>query len=168
MKCSAVMTFLSQIDNREESERFISISSADLDYLSVNGFVLRTTKEDHDKGVDSVGRLSQLIPQMNAEKAEEEEAAAALRKDERKEHSFLFPIEGKGKKEELGERIQSETAVVSKEESELSALEANVNELIQAKSTIDRMVPYDGGYLSLTDLGIVILTRHLRQELQSC
>jgi len=157
MKCSTVMTFLSQIDNREESERFISISSADLDYLSANGFVLRTTKEDHDKGVDSVGRLSQLTSQMNTEKAEEEEAAAGLRKDEQKEHSFLFPIEGREKKEELGERIQSETAVVSKEESELSALEANVNELIQTKSTIDRMVPYGGEYLSLTDPGIVTL-----------
>ncbi|HYB76030.1 MAG TPA: hypothetical protein VEC08_03630, partial [Nitrososphaerales archaeon] len=121
MKCSTVMAFLSQIENREGFERFIPVSSADLDYLSANGFVLRTTKEDHDKGVDSVDRLSQLTSQMNAEKVEEEQVAATLREDERKEHSFLFTFEGKEKKEELRERIQSETAVDSREESELSA-----------------------------------------------
>ncbi len=36
-------------------------------------------------------------------------------------------------------------------------MEANVNELIQKKSMVDMMVPYDGEYLSLTDLGSVIL-----------
>jgi hypothetical protein len=157
MKCSTVMAFLSQIENREEFERFTPISSADLDYLSVNGFVSRTTKEDHDKGVDSVSRLAQLTSQMNAEKVEEDQAAATLREDERKEHSFRFIIEGKEKKAELGERVQSETAEVSREESELSAIEANVNELIQTKSMVDRMVPYGEEYLSLTDLGIVTL-----------
>jgi hypothetical protein len=154
MKCSAVRTFLSQINDREEP--ITPIPSADLDYLSVNGYVLKTSKEDYDKGVDDVARLSQIITQVNTEKAEEEQADLALRQDERKEHSFLFHFEEKEEKDELRERIQNESAVVSKEEPELGQMEANVNELIQEKSVIDRMVVYDGGYLSLTGLGAVV------------
>ena len=82
-----------------------------------------------------------MTTQMDTEKAEEEQADAALQQDERKEHSFLFHFEGKEEKDELRQRIQNETAAVSGEESELSVMEANVNELIQKKSMIDRMVP---------------------------
>jgi hypothetical protein len=128
-----------------------------LDYLSVNGYVLKTSKDDHDKEVDDVDRLSQMISQVNAEKAEEEQAEMALQKDERTEHSFLFHFEGKEKQQEIDERTQSETVTVTREESELSAMEANVNSLIQEKTMIDRMVPYDEGYLSLTGLGYLVL-----------
>jgi hypothetical protein len=151
------MTFMSQIRDRGELEPIAPIPLADLDYLSANGYVLRTTKEDYDKGVDSVARLSQITTQMNVERAEEAQAAVTLQQDERKEHSFLFHFEAKEKKDELLGRIQNETAVVAKEESELGSIEANVNQLIQAKSTIDRMVLYGGEYLSLTDLGSLAL-----------
>ena len=155
MKCSAVRTFLSQINDREEP--ITPIALADFDYLSVNGYILMTSKEDYDKGANDVARLSQITTQIDTEKAEEEQADVALQQDERKEHSFLFHFEEKEKKDELRERIQNEMPAVSGEQSELSAMEANVNELIQKKSMIDRMVPYDGEYLSLTGLGSVIL-----------
>jgi hypothetical protein len=118
---------------------------------------LRTTKEDHDKGADEVARLSQIVTETETEKTEANQAEAALQEDERKEHSFVFHFEHGEEKEELRQKVQNETAAVSKEETELSALEANVNELIQKKSMIDRMVPYDGEYLSLTDIGSVVL-----------
>jgi hypothetical protein len=95
---------------------------------------------------------------MNAEKAEVEQAVVTLQKNERKEHSFLFHFEGKETKDELGRRVQDETTVVSKEESELSAIEGNVNALIQEKSAIDRMRPYGDGYLSLSGLGTLTLS----------
>ncbi len=155
MKCSAVRTFLSQINDREEP--ITPIPLADLNYLSVNGYVLSTTEEDYGKGADEVARLSQLTTEMNTERAEEEQADVALQQDERKEHSFLFHFEHKEEKDEIHQRIKNEMAVVSREESELSAIEATVNELIQKKSIIDRMVLYGGEYLSLTDLGGIIL-----------
>jgi len=154
MKCSEVRTFLSQISDREEP--VAPVPSADLDYLSDSGYVLKTNKEDYDKGVDDVAKLTQLITQVNAEKAEEEQADLALQQDERKEHSFLFHFEEKEEKDELRGRIQNESAVVSKEEPELGRMEANVNELIQKKSVIDRMVAYGGGYLYLTGLGALV------------
>lgn len=154
MKCCDVKTFLSQISDRQD---LTPIPPIDLDYLSANGYVLRTTKDDYDKETDDVTRLSQLTTQVETERAEEEQANAALQQDEQKEHSFLFHFEGEEKKDELQQRVQTETATVSREESELSAMEANVNELIQKKSMIDRMVPYGGGYLSLTGIGSVTL-----------
>ena len=33
----------------------------DLDYLSANGYILKTTKEDYDKGALDVTRLSLLV-----------------------------------------------------------------------------------------------------------
>ena len=157
MKCSEVRAFLSRIDFREQFGQATPIPSGDIDYLSANGYILRTTKEDYDRGGEDVARLSQVTVQRDAERAEEGQAAATLQKDERKEHSFLFHFEGKEAKEELGQRIQKETAVVSKEQSELSAIEARVNELIEKKSTIDRMTSYGDGYLSLTGLGSITL-----------
>jgi hypothetical protein len=155
MKCSEVRTFLSQINDREEP--ITPVPSADLEYLSANGYVLKTSKEDYQKGADDVARISQLITQINAEKSEELQARAALQRDEDREHSFLFHLEGKEAKDELGEGIQKETAVISQEESDIIQMEANVNELIQKKSTIDRMVAYDGGFVSLTGLGALVL-----------
>ncbi len=155
MKCSEVRTFLSQISDRQEP--VAAIPSADLDYLSTGGYVLGTTKEDYDKGNDDVARLSQITGQVETEKAEEQQAEAALQKDERREHSFLFHFEGRDEKAQLEQRIQSETDALSREDTELHALEANVNELIQKKSMMDRMVPYDGEYVCLSGLGTVVL-----------
>jgi hypothetical protein len=154
LKCSSVRTFLSQINDREP---IIHIPAADLDFLSANGYILRTTKEEYDKGVDEVAKLSQMIAQVDTESAEEKQADAALQLDERKEHSFEFHFEGMKEKDELRQKVQSETATVSREESELMSMEAKVNGFIQEKSIIDRMVAYDGGYVSLTGLGTVIL-----------
>ena len=155
MKCSEVRTFLSQIKDRQEL--IMPIAPADLDYLSSNGYILRTIKEDYDKEALDVARLSLFVTQVETEKAQMEQQDVALQEDERKEHSFLFHFEGKEEKDELRQRIETEAATVSGEQSALSATEANVNALIQKKSMIDRMVQYDGGYLYLTDLGSVVL-----------
>jgi hypothetical protein len=155
MKCSATRAFLSQISDRQES--IAPVSSTDLDYLTTNGYLLRTSNEDHDKGVSEVAKLTQMVTQVQAASVAEEQAKAALGQDEQKEHSFLFHFEGREEKTELQGRIEDETAVLTREESELKSMETNVNSLIQEKSMIDRMVRYDGGYLSLTGLGTVIL-----------
>src|SRR5438445_697020 len=118
--------------------------------------VLMVTKDDYDKRANDVARLSQIITQIDTEKTRKEQAQAALQQDLRKEHSFVFHLEGKEKADELRERIQEETAAVSSEESGLISVEAKVNELIQEKSMVDRMVAYDGGYLSLTGLGTLV------------
>jgi hypothetical protein len=155
MKCDAARAFLLQISAREA--QITEVPQTDLDYLSANGYVLRASKEDYDRGVAEVAKLTDLVAHMRSEKEEEEKADLALRSDEEKEHSFKFHFEGKEEKTELRERVDQEATVVNREKSELTAMEANVNSLIQEKSTMDRMVPYDGGYLALTDLGTVIL-----------
>ncbi|MCL4518339.1 MAG: hypothetical protein M1587_03995 [Thaumarchaeota archaeon] len=155
MKCSSARMFLSQVTDR--AEPISPIALTDLDYLCINGYALRTTKEDYEKGVQDVTRLSQLTVELETERAEERQSHLVLGRDQRKEHSFMFHFEGKDEKEELRQRIQEETAVALREDAELAAVEAKFNELIQKKSMIDRMVEYNGQYLSLTDLGTVVL-----------
>ncbi len=53
--------------------------------------------------------------------------------------------------------MKAKRNVLSKEEAEISETESKINELIQKKSQIDRMMPYEGRYLSLTGLGVVTL-----------
>jgi hypothetical protein len=155
MKCSEVRAFLSQVNDGQEP--IAPIPQPDIDYLSTNGYVLRTSKEDHDKGLTEVARISGLIEQASAERTEAGKVEGALRQDERKEHSFTFHFEGEEAKEELREKVETETTEFSKDEAELAQIGANVNALIEEKSMIDRMIAYDSGYLSLTGLGTVVL-----------
>ena len=155
MKCSDVRAFLSQVNDAQES--IAPIPTPDLDYLSANGYVLRTTQEDRDKGIAELARLSQLIDQAKEKHMEVEKAEGALQQDERKEHSITLHFEGKEAKEALRERVETETTALSQEEEELAQIGANVNALIEQKSIIDRMVAYDVGYLSLTGMGTVTL-----------
>jgi hypothetical protein len=155
MKCGVVRTFLSQINDR--TEPITPIASTDLDYLSANGYALRTTNDDYEKGIQDVAKLSQLTVELETEKVEERQSDLALEQDQRKEHSFMFHFEGKEEKEELRKRIQEEASVASREDAELADVETRFNELIQKKSMFDRMVSYNGMYVSLTDLGIVVL-----------
>src|SRR3989475_10793943 len=134
MKCTEARTILSQLYDREP---VTPVPSTDLEYLSANGYVLKTTKEDYEKGVSDVARMSQVLTQIDTERSAEQQAKEALQADERKEHSFQFHFEGREGKDELGERIQKETAAIFGEESEINQLEANVNRLVQQKYTID-------------------------------
>jgi hypothetical protein len=155
LKCSEAKAFLSQVNDRQEP--ITPIPPSDLDYLSTNGYVLQTTKDDYDKGVAEVTRISQAAEQANAEHAETERVQGALRQDEEKEHTFAFHFEGEEAKEELRGEIEAETTALSKDEAALAQMEADLSALIEEKSTIDRMVAYNGGYLSLTGLGTVVL-----------
>src|SRR5437667_3236106 len=72
MKCSEARTLLSQLYDREEP--IIPVPSADLEYLSVNNYVLKTTKEDYEKEAIDAARFSQLLSQLHTEKSAEETA----------------------------------------------------------------------------------------------
>ena len=155
MKCSDVRTFFSQIHDHALS--IAPIQPSDLSYFSANGYVLVVTKEDYDAFAGDVVRLSQMTTDLDTERKETYEAVTSWQQTERKEHSFLFHFENTQEKDLMRQRLQDEMATVSKEESELKILEAGVNELIQKKSIIDQIVQYNGGYITLTDMGRVIL-----------
>jgi hypothetical protein len=155
LKCGEVRAFLSQVGDRQEP--IAVIPPVDVDYLSANGYVERTTKEDRDKGLAEVTRISQMIGQANAERAEAGQVEGVLKQDEKKEHSFVFHFEKEEAKEQLREKIATEETALSKDEAELAQMDAAVNALIEEKSRIDRMAAYDGGYVSLTGLGTVVL-----------
>ncbi len=114
-------------------------------------------KEDYDQALAEVSNLTQMnIDLVNAENADRS-AKAALEEEEKKTHSITFLFEGKENKEAEREKVESEKNVVSKIDADIAERDAKINELIQKKSIIDRMVPYDGKYLSLTGLGVITL-----------
>jgi hypothetical protein len=154
MKCNDVRTFFSQIDEKSVS---MQIQQSDLDFLCTNGYLSMMQKEDYDRTLAEVANLAKLSEEMRSARTEEESAEATLEKEEKKTHSILFHFEAKEKKEAELEQVESERNIVSKEEAAVAERDSKINELIQKKSMIDRMVQYDGRYLSLTGLGVVAL-----------
>lgn len=114
-------------------------------------------KEDYDRIIADVATLSQMTQQLQSEMTREIVDATNLRKDERKTHSILFHLEGRDEKETELAKVEAERAAVSKEQADIASADSKIKELIQKKSMTDRMVPYDGQYLSLTGLGVLAL-----------
>jgi hypothetical protein len=154
MNCKDVRTFLFQV---AEKSIQVQIPQTDMDFLGNNGYLSVMQKEDYDRALAEVSNLTQMnIDLMNAQNAEGS-AKATLEQEERKTHSIGFLFEGKEEKEAEREQIASEKTVVSKVEADIAERENKINELIHKKSLIDRMVPYDGKYLSLTGVGVMTL-----------
>src|SRR5438552_18048859 len=65
MKCSEARTLLSHLYDREEP--ITLVPPADLEYLSVNGYLLKTTKDDYEKGTNDVASLAQITTQIDTD-----------------------------------------------------------------------------------------------------
>ena len=145
---------MSQIAGKSVS---IQIPSADLDFLSNNGFISIIQKDDYDRESAEVSVLTEMNNDLNYEVTEERTAAANLSEEEKKTHSIMFHLEGKEKQQVQLDNEAKEKTIVTNEEKEIVEKEAKVNQLIQKKSKIDRMVPYNDRYLCLTGMGVVTL-----------
>jgi hypothetical protein len=154
MRCSVVRTFFSQITEKSVS---MQIPEADMDFLTTNGYVSLMQKEQYDEALAEISDLGKINEESMRERDEAESAKALLEEDERKTHSILFHFESKDKQKAELERVESQTKVVSKEEADVAEVDSKIKEHLQMKSMIDRMVQYDGRYISLTGLGVITL-----------
>ncbi len=154
MKCNDVRTFFTQIAEKSVS---MQVQPSDMDFLSNKGYLSTMQKEDYDKAVAEVSNLTQMnIDLVNATNADRS-AKIALQEEEKKTHSITFLFEDKENKEAEREKVENEKSIVSKMDVDITEREAKINELIHKKSKMDRMVQYDGKYLSLTGVGIMML-----------
>jgi len=136
----------------------VQIPQADLDYLSTSGYVSVMPKADYDQAQAEVSALAQMNLNLQNEIVAERQAEMALQEGEKKTHSILFHFEGSEKKQAELQNVQDERVTVLKEQTEITQMDSRIKELILKKSTIDRMVPYDGGYVSLTGYGVAALS----------
>ncbi|HEX4921896.1 MAG TPA: hypothetical protein VFV92_14300 [Candidatus Bathyarchaeia archaeon] len=135
----------------------MQVSPGDLDYLATNGYVTSMQKDAYDRAVADVATLTQRTMDLQREQMEEAAAAASLQRDVGKTHSIMFHFEGRDQKAADLAAVENERVALSKEMSDVVQKDSEIKQLILTKSTIDRMVPYDGGYLALTGLGVVTL-----------
>ena len=154
MKCNDVRTFMSGIAARCVSEQ---IQPTDFDSLCKGGYISCLSKEDYDKASAEVSALTQLNIDQQNELNYERSAESTLKDEEKKTHSIMFHFENKEEKDAETQAYQNEKEVVSKVEVEVTERDAKIKDLIEKKSTIDRMVPYSDKYVSLTGLGVVTL-----------
>jgi len=133
-------------------------SQGDLDFFVTNGYVSVLQKEQYDQALAELSNLSKMSEELRDETMEEGTAEATLAKEERRIHSILFHLEGKEKKEAEMQSAEAERGIVSREKAEIAEKDSRINELLKKKSMLDRMVPYDGQYLSLTGLGVMTLS----------
>lgn len=156
MKCKDVRTFLSQIAAKSVS---MQIPQADLDLLSTNGYISVMRQEEYDQASAEVANLAKANEELLSEENEEWSELATLDEEKKKTHSILFHFEGKEKKEAELQAVENEENIVSKEKADIADKESKINELIQKKSMLDRvvLVPSYGRYLVLTGLGVIML-----------
>ena len=114
-------------------------------------------KEEYDQAGTEVADLTQMNEQLQNETAEERRTEAALEEDQKKTHSILFHFEGGQKRESELQKESVDRSTFNKDEADITQTDSKIAELIQKKSILDRMVPYDGKYLALTGLGVVTL-----------
>src|SRR5438477_83096 len=145
---------MSQISGKSVT---MQVQKADLDFLSTNGYLSIMPKQDYDQAAADVANLSQMNDALQSERMQEGIVQATLERDERKTHSILFHLEGRDEKEAEIAKIETEKGVVAKEQADMTEKDSKIKELIQKKSAIDRMVPCDGLYVSLTGLGVLTL-----------
>jgi len=136
----------------------MQISQADLDYLSTSGYVSVMPKADYDQAQAEVSTLTQMNQNLQNEIVAERQAEMALQQGEKKTHSILFHFEGGDKKQAELQNVQDEKLTVLKDQIEITQTDSRIKDLILKKSTIDRMVQYDGEYVSLTGYGVAALS----------
>src|SRR6266567_2980650 len=145
---------MSQIAGKSVSTPFQPV---DLNFLTANGYVSVMPKDEYDRAAADVASLIRLNEEMYNEQMEARAAADELRKDEQKTHSILFHFEGGEKREAQLAEVEREKGIVQKEQTDVVQKESQIAQIIQKKSIVDRMVRYDGGYASLTGLGVLTL-----------
>ncbi|HEV2119512.1 MAG TPA: hypothetical protein VGS11_05345 [Candidatus Bathyarchaeia archaeon] len=136
----------------------MQISPGDLNWLSSNGYVTAIPKSDYDQAQAEVSTLSQMDQNLANEMMADRAARDALRQDTKKTHSIMFHFKGGEEKDAERQKVQQDWQEVLKDETEITATGSRIKELILKKSTMDRMVPYDGQYVSLTGPGVIALS----------
>jgi hypothetical protein len=135
----------------------MQIPEADMDFLATSGYVSVMQKEQYDEALAGISNLAKVNEELAREEDEERSARALLEEDERKTHSIIFHFKSEDNQKAELERAESQRNVVLKEEADVVERESKIRELLQKKSMIDRMVQYDGRYVSLTGLGVITL-----------
>lgn len=135
----------------------MQIPQTQIDFLSTNGYLSVMQKDAYDSASAQVANLSQMNTDLQNEMMQERNEEATLAQEERKTHSIMFHFEGREKKNAELLAAENERANLSKEQADIAQKDSTIKQLILTKSTMDRMTPYDGEYLSLTGLGVITL-----------
>ncbi len=154
MQCGVVRTFFSQIAGKVVS---MQVPEADMDFLTTNGYISVLQKEQYDAVSAEISDLAKVDEELSREIAEERSSRALLEEDDRKTHSILFHFKSEENQKIGLERAEAQKTVALKEKADVDKVESKIRDLLQKKSMIDRMVPYDGRYVSLTGLGVITL-----------
>ena len=154
MLCSVVRAFFSQIGGKSVS---MQIPEPEMDFLAANGYISVMQKAQYDEALAEISNLEKVNEELAREEAEERSARALLEENERKTHSIFFHFKSEEDQKTELEKTESQRNVVSKEEADVIKGESKIRALLQKKSLTDRMVPYDGRYISLTGLGVITL-----------
>lgn len=115
-------------------------------------------KSDYDQAQTDVATLAQMNQNLQNEIMADRAAQETLRQDSAKTHSIMFHFKSSEEKEAELQKVQQDSQELIRDETEMTATDSRIKQLILQKSTIDRMVAYDGKYVSLTGPGVIALS----------
>src|SRR5580700_3047160 len=118
MKCSEAKVILYEI-----SEKAINnpIPQSDLDFLTTNGYVLRTSRDEFDQQTAEVANLDQMNQQVQQKRQIVSAGETTVEEDKKKFLSYMFPLRGADYKEATREKLEADKKSLTAEEVSLSA-----------------------------------------------
>ncbi len=152
--CTDVSAFLTSVSNRNITT---TLPDPDLATLQQLGWIQRLTAAQYAQETQDVQTLAARKSTIDQEAASRAQLATAAAADDRRTHSILFHLEGKEKQAaEVAKDTQEQGALRSTDADLASRIQA-FNQLLAQQTTLGTLVPYAGGYVGLTGVGLLQL-----------
>jgi hypothetical protein len=150
--CQEVYNFLTSVANRNVTTSLSPADSAALQQLGLAQFLTAEQFAQLGKSVASAGPARQAL---EAEANSRVDLAAQVQRDNRTTHSIFFHLEGHDKQDASHQKEAQDRAALQAMDSDLTAREKQLDQLVSQRSLLDTMVPYGSGSVGLTGLGLI-------------
>jgi hypothetical protein len=152
--CKDVSDFLGQVSSRAVTS---TLSEADANLLSSLKLVQFYTADQYRDLSSRVAALATKQAELGEESAQRRALASELQREYTRTHSILFHLRSKSSENAEMDQERKTQAQFQTLDADFAAKEAEFNELLGERSTLDTLAPYGSSYVALTSGGAVAL-----------
>lgn len=151
---SHIAALLSAVANRTDPG---VVSEADLAMLQQRGLLQLVSPDQQASLQQSVQQLQAAQAAIAEVEQREQSAASAVAADTRRTHSILFHLQGVDREEATVDRLHEEQEALQALEADLAKRQADFQQLLVQRSTLEGLMPFQGKFIGLTTAGRVAL-----------
>lgn len=149
-----IYDFLNSVRSRQVTT---TLAPGDLALLQQMNIVQVLGADQYSAAQAEVANLDAARAAIGQEDQQRARLASTVAAEDEKTHSILFAFEGHDKKAAALQQEARDRAALQAATSDEAAREQQFNQLVAKKSFLDTLVPYAGGYVGLTGVGLLQL-----------